>query len=154
MADAITAGSLLSGATEGAAVSEALTALGEGLLALLAPEIVIPVLAGVAIGAVIAFAMSKVDSPTEECTEKEDETAPQKEEAKKDSPKFNEEQRKIVTEAKTAKKTGLSEPEAKDLVERAKSAGLKARGPETHVDRPCGKNPHIHVGPVNHIPVK
>jgi RHS repeat-associated protein len=61
------------------------------------------------------------------------------------------EQEKIVEEAKRAKKRGgVSEGEARDLVEAGKKAGFEnTRGPETH-----GKPPHIHVGPVNHIPVK
>jgi len=67
MAGAITAGSLAGGAAEGAAVSEALTALGEGLLAVLAPEVVIPILAVAAIGALAAFAVSKAGSSTEQC---------------------------------------------------------------------------------------
>jgi len=49
------------------------------------------------------------------------------------------------------KKGGLSEDEANALIDLAKDAGVRARGPESHPDRPFGKNPHIHVGPVNHI---
>ena len=39
---------------------------------------------------------------------------------------------------------GLPDPFASD----------KVRGPEMHPGRPQGKNPHGHVGPVNHIPVE
>lgn len=30
----------------------------------------------------------------------------------------------------------------------------KVRGPEEHPNRPYGKEPHGHVGPVDHIPIK
>ena len=30
----------------------------------------------------------------------------------------------------------------------------RVRGPEENPDRPFGKEPHGHVGPVNHIPIK
>jgi RHS repeat-associated protein len=58
--------------------------------------------------------------------------------------------------AKEAKrKGGLSPAEAEALLDLAKEAGVEpVRGPETHPDRPQGKDPHIHVGPVDHIPVK
>jgi len=57
--------------------------------------------------------------------------------------------------AKEAKrKGGLSESEAKDLVDMANETGVPARGPESHPGRPHGRKPHIHVGPINHIPVK
>lgn len=38
----------------------------------------------------------------------------------------------------------------------ARKAGLPARGPEVHPNRPgpASNQPHIHVGPVNHIPVR
>lgn len=39
----------------------------------------------------------------------------------------------------------------KDL---GKEAGVPVRGPESHPGRPMGQQEHIHVGPVNHIPVK
>ncbi|MCG8560410.1 MAG: hypothetical protein MI824_11470, partial [Hyphomicrobiales bacterium] len=57
--------------------------------------------------------------------------------------------------AKDAKRRGgLTQDEAEALVDLAKEAGVPTRGPESHPDRPYGRNPHIHVGPVNHIPVK
>lgn len=68
--------------------------------------------------------------------------------------RFTPAQSKIVKKAKAAKKKGLSEAEAEKLVKEAQDVGLPARGPETHPDRPHGKNPHIHVGPVNHMPIK
>jgi hypothetical protein len=68
--------------------------------------------------------------------------------------RFTPKQSEIIKKAKNAKKTGLSENEAKQMVKEAREAGLDARGPEDHPNRPHGKNLHIHVGPVNHIPVK
>jgi hypothetical protein len=42
------------------------------------------------------------------------------------------------------------------LVEWGKEVGLgrNARGPESHPTRKFGKEEHIHIGPVNHLPVK
>jgi len=64
-------------------------------------------------------------------------------------------QEALVDLAKEAKnKGGVSEEEAKTLVDWGKEVGFPgSRGPEAHPDRPFGQNPHIHVGPVNHIPV-
>jgi len=65
------------------------------------------------------------------------------------------EQQEVAKDAKDAKKKGgVTVEEAKNLVDRARKAGLPARGPESHPNRPQGKDPHIHVGPVDHIPVK
>jgi hypothetical protein len=65
------------------------------------------------------------------------------------------EQQKVVKDANNAKKKGGVPPQqAKELVDRAKKAGLPARGPESHPNRPYGKEPHIHIGPIDHIPVK
>lgn len=68
--------------------------------------------------------------------------------------RFTPDQEAAIDLAKEAKKTGgLSAEEAKVLVDWAKELGLPARGPEAHPGRPFGKFPHIHVGPVNHVPV-
>lgn len=49
---------------------------------------------------------------------------------------------------------GLKEDEAKSLVDLGNSVGVPSRGPEDHPNRPgFGSTPHIHVGPINHIPV-
>ena len=64
-------------------------------------------------------------------------------------------QRAAVELAKEARRRGgLSQDEAEALVDMAKETGLEARGPESHPGRPYGQEPHIHVGPINHIPVK
>ncbi|WP_218081797.1 RHS repeat-associated core domain-containing protein [Anthocerotibacter panamensis] len=61
----------------------------------------------------------------------------------------------VIQLAKEAKrKGGVSPDEAKDLVDLAGQCGVPARGSEAHPNRPHGKNPHIHVGPVDHIPVR
>jgi hypothetical protein len=64
-------------------------------------------------------------------------------------------QEALVDLAKEAKnKGGVSEEEAKTLVDWGKEVGFPgSRGPEVHDGRPFGQKPHIHVGPVNHIPV-
>jgi hypothetical protein len=51
------------------------------------------------------------------------------------------------------RKGGLSKEEAEALVDLAKGTGLPARGPEFHPKRPIGKEPHIHVDKIDHIPV-
>ena len=55
--------------------------------------------------------------------------------------------------AKGDKKVGISEKDAEAYKELGKEAGIRVRGPEVHPNRPVGKIPHIHVGPVDHIPV-
>jgi hypothetical protein len=44
--------------------------------------------------------------------------------------------------------------EADILRQWAAETGLPFRGPEVHPGRPFGQFPHIHLGPINHIPVK
>jgi RHS repeat-associated protein len=51
-----------------------------------------------------------------------------------------------------ARKGGLTESEAQALLDLASQAGVPRRGPESHPNRNF-KGPHIHVGPVNHLPV-
>jgi RHS repeat-associated protein len=69
------------------------------------------------------------------------------------SKQFNPDQRALVDLAKGAERTGVSEAEADTLLEWADEYGLPSRGPEVHPGRPFGQFPHIHIGPVNHIPV-
>jgi hypothetical protein len=65
----------------------------------------------------------------------------------------DENQEALVDLAKEAKKKGgVSEDDALTLVDWGKEYNVPSRGPETHTDRPFNK-PHIHVGPVGHIPV-
>jgi hypothetical protein len=72
-----------------------------------------------------------------------------------ESKEFDEDQKAAVELAKEAKKKGgLAEDEAEALVEQANDVGVPSRGPESHPNRPHGKEPHVHVGPVNHIPVR
>jgi methylthioribose-1-phosphate isomerase len=68
--------------------------------------------------------------------------------------KFTPEQQEVIKKAKQAKKLkNLTKEEAEDLVEEAKEAGLPARGPGVHPN--CNfKETHIHIGPVNHIPIE
>jgi hypothetical protein len=68
---------------------------------------------------------------------------------------FTADQDALIQLAKEAKKTGgVTDGEARTLRQWADEYGVDARGPETHKNRPQGQNPHIHVGPVDHIPVK
>ena len=63
-------------------------------------------------------------------------------------------QEAVIELAQDAKKKGgMSQDEAKQLVEWAKEYGVKpARGPEAHPGRNF-KGTHVHVGPVSHVPV-
>jgi RHS repeat-associated protein len=72
------------------------------------------------------------------------------------SPRRNKPDQEAAIElAKEAKnKGGLAADEAEALVELGNSVGVPSRGPEAHPNRPQGKSPHIHVGPVGHIPVR
>jgi hypothetical protein len=58
----------------------------------------------------------------------------------------------LVELAKEAKKKGVRKADAETLLEWAKETGLPGRGPEAHPTREF-KDPHIHVGPVDHIKV-
>ncbi len=67
------------------------------------------------------------------------------------------EQAETVKKAKRAKKTGVSRAEGEALVEEAKSRNIRpARLDEGHPKRRrrVSREPHLHIGPVNHIPVK
>ena len=48
---------------------------------------------------------------------------------------------------------GVSEKDAEKLVNWGNEVGLPSRGPESHPNRPHGKEPHINVGHNDHIPV-
>ena len=69
------------------------------------------------------------------------------------SSRFDPNQDALVQLAKELKRSGATEDEAKILEEWAKEYKLPFRGPETHPNRPYGSQPHIHIGPVNHIPI-
>ena len=69
--------------------------------------------------------------------------------------RFNPNQDALIQLAKQSKRgPGLRPPEANTMIEWAREYGVPSRGPEQHPNRPHGRNPHIHVGPINHIPVR
>jgi RHS repeat-associated protein len=71
--------------------------------------------------------------------------------------RFTPDQGALVEIAKEAERAGgVTKSEAEILVNWGKEVGFgdRARGPESHPNRPFGKEPHIHVGPVNHLPVR
>jgi RHS repeat-associated protein len=51
------------------------------------------------------------------------------------------------------RKGGVTLDEAKTLRQWADELNVPSRGPEQHPGRPFGQYPHMHVGPVNHLPV-
>ncbi len=67
---------------------------------------------------------------------------------------FNGDQDALIKIAREAKRNGLSPEDAEALREWAEEYDLPFRGPEAHPGRGFGSLPHIHVGPVNHIPVR
>jgi hypothetical protein len=56
--------------------------------------------------------------------------------------------------AKEAQRHGVTPQDAEILKDWAREYGVPARGPEVHPGRPYGKDPHIHIGGRDHIPVK
>jgi len=75
------------------------------------------------------------------------------------SKKFSKEKQALVDMAKQDKKRGITADDMqayKDLNKELPDPfpSNKVRGPEAHSGRPYGKEPHGHVGPVNHIPIK
>jgi uncharacterized protein RhaS with RHS repeats len=79
--------------------------------------------------------------------------------AAKGSKRFSDEKQALVDMAKQDKRTGISAEDMqaykdlnRDLPDPFPSN--KVRGPEVHPGRPHGSEPHGHVGPVNHIPIK
>jgi hypothetical protein len=67
---------------------------------------------------------------------------------------FTADQDALVQLAKSAKRTGVDPTDAQTLLEWADELRLVGRGPEVHPGRPWGWSPHIHIGPINHIPVR
>jgi hypothetical protein len=59
----------------------------------------------------------------------------------------------LIDMAKRDKHLGISTDDAQAYKQLGDEVGVEVRGPEAHPGRPYGKNPHIHVGPVDHIPV-
>lgn len=69
--------------------------------------------------------------------------------------RFTPDQSALIDLAKGASaRGGVTRDEAMILREWATEYGVRFRGPEAHVGRPFGQYLHIHVGPVNHIPVR
>lgn len=64
------------------------------------------------------------------------------------------EQSALIDMAKRDKRSGVTPGDAQAYKELGKEVGVPIRGPEVHPNRPHGKEPHIHVGPVDHIPVR
>ncbi len=74
--------------------------------------------------------------------------------SKKNEKVHTPDQEAVIDLAQEAKTRGLSQSEAENLVEMGRQVGFEnSRGPETHPNRHVGKDPHIHIGPVRHIPV-
>ncbi|MES1242903.1 MAG: RHS repeat-associated core domain-containing protein [Acidobacteriota bacterium] len=71
----------------------------------------------------------------------------------RESKKFTPDQQALVELAKQAQRTGVTQGEATVLKEWAVEHGIPVRGPEVHPGRFWDK-PHMHLGPVQHIPVK
>ena len=63
-------------------------------------------------------------------------------------------QASLIELAKEGQARGLSRTDAATLKQWGAEYGVPVRGPEVHPNRPHGKKPHLHVGPVDHIPVK
>lgn len=59
----------------------------------------------------------------------------------------------LIQLAKEAKRNGVTSPEAQIFLDWAKEYNVPARGPEVHPTRNYN-SPHIHVGSVDHIPVR
>jgi hypothetical protein len=69
--------------------------------------------------------------------------------------RYDANQAALIDLAKEAQRTGLSTGEAAIMRQWASEYKLvPLRGPEVHPGRPFGQFPHMHTGPVNHIPVK
>jgi hypothetical protein len=69
--------------------------------------------------------------------------------------RFTEDQNALIQPAKNAKsRGGLTEEEGKILEDWGNEYSVPVRGPEAHPGRGFGSNPHYHVGPVQHIPVR
>jgi hypothetical protein len=66
--------------------------------------------------------------------------------------RFSPDQQALIDLAKQAKKLGISPENAETMKDWAKEHGVDSRGPETHPGRNLDF-PHIHIGPIDHIPV-
>jgi len=66
---------------------------------------------------------------------------------------YTPDQQALIKLAKELKRKGMTEAEARQLEEWAREYGLRYKGPEVHPNRPYGRNPHSHLGPVGHIPI-
>ena len=91
--------------------------------------------------------------------ERADEVVDVLEATAKNSKHFSDEKQALVDMAKKDKKVGITEEDMqayKDLNMELTDPfpSNKVRGPEVHPERPHGKEPHGHVGPVDHIPIK
>jgi RHS repeat-associated protein len=65
---------------------------------------------------------------------------------------FDVDQNALIQLVKELQRKGkISGDDTKTLLDWAKGYGLRHRGPEVHPDRPFGKYPHIHIGPLDHI---
>jgi len=73
----------------------------------------------------------------------------------KEGKRFTPEQQAVIELARQAERRGgVTAAEALVLEQLAKEAGVPFRGPEVHPNRPHGRKPHIHLGPVDHLPIK
>jgi RHS repeat-associated protein len=71
------------------------------------------------------------------------------------SQRFSPDQDALIQLAKEAKRMGGVDVDEAEILEAwANEYGISFRGPEVHPNRPHGRIPHIHVGPVDHIPVR
>jgi RHS repeat-associated protein len=69
--------------------------------------------------------------------------------------RFDQNQDALIQIAKRAKDLGgVTQEQVRILRAWAKEYGLRFRGPEMHPERGFGRIPHVHVGPVDHIPVR
>lgn len=67
---------------------------------------------------------------------------------------FTSDQNALIQLAKGAKQAGgITSEEAQTLRTWADEYGVTARGPEIHPARPFGQFLHLHIGPINHIPI-
>jgi hypothetical protein len=69
-------------------------------------------------------------------------------------PRSHEAQQIIVEWAKQYANTGIDEQDAEALAGLGDEAGLRCRGPEKHEKGRLRNRWHIHIGPINHIPLK
>lgn len=67
--------------------------------------------------------------------------------------RYSPDQSALIDIAKEHGALGLTCADGAVLKQWASEYGLPFRGPEVHPGRPFGRRPHLHVGPVDHIPV-